>query len=215
MLELATTNTYGTYNLYIFFFFSVFGSAMTFEVFDTVNLEIEGSASYCPAFLYRFTYSTAILVSLKLWQIKYSMFKEQLYWFLLVLKLFMKWFYMPFQALIRAKAASKLSNLKGFFPSWTNAMCSLRLYFSAKLELHLLLSKFFLFFMNWCNVYIYFLLCCKASTTIWKSSFLHELMPHVSSYCFCRQSWHCKYCICKVSCFHGVRQCVHSSFALL
>ena len=49
-----------------FFFFSVIGSAMTFGVFDKVNLDIEGSASYCPAFLYRFTYSTAILVSLKL-----------------------------------------------------------------------------------------------------------------------------------------------------
>merc|ERR1712153_188022 len=39
----------------------VIGSAMTFKVFDTVNLDIEGSASFCPAFLYRFTYSTAIL----------------------------------------------------------------------------------------------------------------------------------------------------------
>jgi len=39
----------------------VIGSAMTFGVFDTVNLDMEGSAKYCPAFLYRFTYSTAIL----------------------------------------------------------------------------------------------------------------------------------------------------------
>ena len=67
-----------TYVPIYFFFFSVIGSAMTFGVFDTVNLDMEGSAKYCPAFLYRFTYSTAILVSLKLCLITYTLFTTHL-----------------------------------------------------------------------------------------------------------------------------------------
>merc|ERR1712012_348214 len=39
----------------------VVGSVWTFRIFDTVNLDSEGSNDYCPAFLYRFTYSAAIL----------------------------------------------------------------------------------------------------------------------------------------------------------
>jgi len=39
----------------------VVGSVWTFRIFDTVNLDSEGNKDYCPAFLYRFTYSAAIL----------------------------------------------------------------------------------------------------------------------------------------------------------
>ena len=55
-------NQNASFIILFFLFTLVVGSVWTFRIFDTVNLDSEGSNDYCPAFLYRFTYSAAILV---------------------------------------------------------------------------------------------------------------------------------------------------------
>merc|ERR1712244_8112 len=61
LCRLSCITIYDLLALAIVVIWLVIGSVWTFNIFDTVNLDNNGSPSYCQAFLYRFTYSTAIL----------------------------------------------------------------------------------------------------------------------------------------------------------